>query len=80
MPWLTIIKWAGGILGGLALAWIVYAGLIRPTTKPNPTTTQKADNIINYNLTSRQSFGCSNFRIQRIPDETKTQITINPAQ
>jgi hypothetical protein len=73
--YLTIAKWLGGIVGGLALAWIVYAGLIRPTTKPNPTTTQKADNIINYNLTSRQSFGCSRFIIQRIPDD-QTEIKI----
>jgi len=78
--YLTLAKWVGGIVGGLVLAWIVYAGLIRPTTKPNPTTTQKADNIVNYYVYPRVSFGCSNFRIQRIPDETKTQITINPAQ
>jgi hypothetical protein len=74
--YLTLAKWVGGIVGGLALAWIVYAGLIRPTTKPNPSTTQKADTIVNYNITARQSFGCSRFLIQRIPDDqTEIQIT-----
>lgn len=59
MPYLTIAKWVGGLLGGLALAWIVYAGLIRPTTKPNPTTTNQADVINNYYNQPRISFGCS---------------------
>ena len=36
------------VLGGIG--WAVYAGIIRPVTKPIPTTTQKADKITNnYN-------------------------------
>ena len=30
------------------LAWAVYAGIIRPVTKPNPATTQNASQINNY--------------------------------
>lgn len=69
MPYLTMAKWVGGIVGGLIIAWIFYAGLIRPTTKPNPTTTQQGEIFINYNLNPRVSFGCANFKIQRIPDD-----------
>ncbi len=61
--YLTIAKWVGGALLGLMVAWIVYAGLIRPTTKPPVTTTQKADNIINYNNYPRISFGCARFNV-----------------
>ena len=70
IPYLTIGKWVSGIMGGLILSWIVYAGLIRPTTKPNPTTKQEAKVIVNYTIAPRQTFGCTHLRIQRIPDET----------
>ena len=70
MPYLTIAKWIGGVLGGLALAWIVYAGLIRPTTKPNPSTSQSAESIVNYTYTPRVSFGCASFRIiGKVPEK-----------
>jgi len=60
-----IIKWVGGALLGLGLAWAIYAGLIRPTTKPNPTETQSAETIINYNTSPHSTFGCNNIRIQK---------------
>jgi hypothetical protein len=67
--WFTIAKWGGGILGGLALAWIVYAGLIRPTTHPNPSTSQKADVItnVNYYITPHPVFGCAGIRVYNAP-------------
>jgi hypothetical protein len=72
MP-LIIAKWIGVVLGFLGLAWAVYAGIIRPVTKPNPSssTAQEAKEIINYTVTiqPRQSFGCTNFQIQRIPED-----------
>lgn len=74
MKWFAIAKWGGGVLGGLALAWIFYAGLIRPTTKPNPTTTNYAGEIVNYSIYPRVSFGCANFRILRRESEP-TEIT-----
>jgi len=72
LPYLTIGKWIGGLLAGLALAWIVYAGLIRPTTKPNPSTKQEATTIINHNYsTPKVSFGCMRFNVYERKDETK---------
>jgi len=71
MNYLMIGKWIGGTLAGLALAWIFYAGLIRPTTKPNPSTSQEAQNIINYTVTSRQSFGCSHYSFPKPKDSPK---------
>jgi flagellar biosynthesis/type III secretory pathway M-ring protein FliF/YscJ len=59
--YLTIAKWVGGVLLGLMVAWIVYAGLIRPTTKPNPSTSQNADSIVNYTYSPRLTFGCQRF-------------------
>lgn len=45
--------------------WGIYAGLIRPITKPNPTTTQNAENITNYNYPSpKVYFGCINYAIK----------------
>jgi len=29
------------------IGWAIYAGIIRPTTKPNASTSQKAENITN---------------------------------
>ena len=70
IPYLTIVKWGFGIFGGIMLATAIYFGLIRPTTKPNPTTKQEAKVIVNYTIAPRQTFGCTHLRIQRIPDET----------
>ena len=61
----TYIKWIVGIIGGLLIAWGLYAGIIRPTTKPNPTTKQEANIITNYTITPKVTFGCANFRIPK---------------
>lgn len=68
MNYLTIAKWVGAVIGGLVIAWAIYAGVIRPVTKPNPTTTNKADVIYNYTITPRHTFGCSAFLIRREKD------------
>jgi hypothetical protein len=51
----TLIKTSSSTLKGLlvigaiaGLGWAVYAGVIRPVTKPNPTTTYKAENLYKY--------------------------------
>ena len=77
MNYWTIAKWMGGIVLGLGVAWSIYAGIIRPTTKPNPTTTQNAEKIVNYTLSPRVSFGCVNWRIIREKqDKVITNSTI----
>lgn len=76
MYW-KISKWMGGVLLGIGLAWSIYAGIVRPTTKPNPTTTQKAENIVNYTLNPRVSFGCVNWKIygkEKITNTTDSNI------
>ena len=42
----------------IGIGWAIYAGIIRPIIKPNPTTTQQADSIqnINYNYPERRGF------------------------
>lgn len=80
MKWLTVVKYGGGILGGLALAWIFYAGLIRPTTKPVPTTTNNADTIVNLSVAPRVSFGCANFRLMRGDGVTSVEPEILKAK
>lgn len=62
---MSVLVW-GLVIAGLG--WAVYAGIIRPTTKPNPTETQQAENIVNYNyeLSPKQTFfGCANFKIDK---------------
>ena len=62
MPvWLT---WLGSRLGhwlvyfllSAIVIWGLYAGLIRPVTKPNPTNTQTGGISNTYNI--RSTFGC----------------------
>ena len=62
--WLKIFKWLGITLAAGLIGWGLYAGLIRPVTKPNPTETQKADIIINRNIISdfHPTFGCMRIR------------------
>jgi len=60
-----LLKWLA-ILGFIGIClWGLYAGLIRPTTKPNPSTHQQAQQIVNYTLQPKSYFGCSNFRIAK---------------
>ena len=59
MNWKLILRYGFGIVGGLLMAWGLYAGLIRPTTKPNPT--QEAATINNYYNQPR--FGCMRFQV-----------------
>jgi hypothetical protein len=64
MKWMVILKYFAGVVAGLGIAWAVYAGVIRPVTKPNPNTTQSAETIINHNYgTPKVYFGCLNMRI-----------------
>lgn len=60
---LKIVKYAGAVIAGLAIAWAIYAGIIRPVTKPNPSTTQSGEIINNYNNTPRISFGCARWAV-----------------
>jgi hypothetical protein len=48
----------------LAIGWAVYVAFIRPTTKPNPSTSQAADTINNFYNQPRISFGCAAWNIK----------------
>ena len=54
------------VFGGLG--WLIYVGMIRPHTKPNPTTRNEAEQIINYDVRP-SPFGCANFRLMGRKDE-----------
>jgi hypothetical protein len=65
-----LTKWViVGIIGLAVLAtagWIFYAGLIRPTTKPNPSTRQEgARDNYSTTISPKQTFGCMNFKIPK---------------
>ena len=46
------------------VGWSLYVTIIRPTTKPNPTTRQEAETIVNPSLDIRPNFGgCANLRV-----------------
>ena len=82
MNYLTIGKYVGGTLLGLGLAWAVYAGIIRPTTKPNPTTTQQATQITNHYNNPKSTFGCSCVKVYEYYKEKDENIpntnSVNP--
>jgi hypothetical protein len=73
--YLTIAKYVGIALAVGLIGWGLYAGLIRPTTKPNPSTAQQADNIVNYNYSPRVSFGCAYWKIK--PNEKVVEAASN---
>ena len=73
MPWLLVGKWVGGVVGGLVIAWLGYALIVKPFTKPIPTTTNQADNIYNYYNNPRISFGCAAWNI---PNEVVKPETV----
>jgi len=53
-------------------AWIFYAGLIRPTTKPNPSTQQLgAKDNYSYTIAPKQTFGCSTIIIPKGSEPAK---------
>jgi hypothetical protein len=58
-----ILKYVGGILGGLLVAWVAYVGIVRPHTKPNPTTTNQAEMMVNYTFNVQPRFGCAGVRV-----------------
>ena len=74
---IKIVKYAGAIIAGLAIAWAVYAGIIRPVTKPNPSTTQSGENIYNYYNTPRISFGCARWSIYGKEKDISSPNSIN---
>ena len=58
--WGSLCKWLGHWLVYFLLSaiviWGLYAGLIRPITKPNPTSVQSGGISYNYNI--HPTFGC----------------------
>ncbi len=66
--WGIVVKWLGHwlvyfILSAVVL-WGLYAGIIRPVTKPNPSTKQEAKIINNYTYNIKPTFGCMRMPIQ----------------
>lgn len=68
------------VIGAIAgLGWAIYAGLIRPITKPNPSTTQQGqrDNF-SYTIAPRQTFGgCMRFDLKK-PNDVAIPIGETP--
>lgn len=62
--WGIIIKWLGHwivyFLLSAVVLWGLYAGIIRPVLKPNPSTKQEATTIYNntYNCKALIGWGC----------------------
>lgn len=75
LAWNGFKKWAVFIAFVLVIAglgWAVYAGIIRPTTKPNPSTTQTAESIANYTFEPHQTFfGCASYKAEDYKKDKK---------
>lgn len=47
------------------IGWAVYVTVVRPHTKPNPTTTEYADNIYKHEVSQpRVWFGCMSIQVR----------------
>ncbi len=67
----SLIKVLSVILLLAGLGWAIYAGIIRPVTKPNPTNRQEgARDNYNFTIQPRSYFGCQRFEIKK-PEEAK---------
>jgi hypothetical protein len=45
-----ILSWVCIFITGGTLIWAIYAGLVKPVTNPNPTTTQTGGTSYNYDI------------------------------
>jgi len=59
------------VLGVIALVvWSIYVTVVKPHTKPTPTTTQQAEQITNITHNyPKPTFGCMYFRISTVPEK-----------
>ena len=55
--WVKSLMIGLGIFAILVVGYAIYKAYIRPA----PTTAQKAEQIVNYNYTPQQTFGCMRF-------------------
>lgn len=69
MNYIAVAKWIGVGVLVLVIGWAIYAGIIRPVVKPNPSTANQAEVIYNYTIQPRSTFGCSAFLIRREKDD-----------
>ncbi len=61
---LKLLSIIGSALALVGVGWAIYAGIIRPITKPNPNESQHAGTITNYNYTfepHQTFFGCARY-------------------
>jgi hypothetical protein len=70
MPvWLTwlgtrLVHWLIYAAITALVGWCVYVTIIRPHTKPNPTTSQNAAEIVNYQQ-PKVMFGCMRWELPK---------------
>lgn len=58
------------VLGGIV--WACYVVFVRSVTKPNPTTTQHAEQIENTDISPKPNFGgCVSFKVYQYYKEKK---------
>lgn len=66
--WISVLVWTLVLAG---IGWAIYAGIIRPVTKPNPSTTQQgARDNYSYTIQPKSYFGCMRIDIKK-PEENK---------
>ncbi len=68
MPWLAwlgtrLAHWLVYMILTAIVLWSAYVTIIKPHTKPTPTTEQRADTINNYNV--KPTFGCMRFEVMK---------------
>ena len=70
--WALIEPWISWLCIALIGGWTVYAGLIKPVVKPNPTTTNVQSGGVSYTYDFHPTFGC-----MRVPEQMKTVNATN---
>ena len=69
-----LIKRSAAILFVLGLIWSIYVTVVRPHTKPNPSTKQEAENIVNYTYDVKPTFGCMRFNAYGKKNKEKDKV------
>lgn len=73
----SIVKIVAMVVAGLAVVWVIYAGVIKPVLFPSPTTTENAQTVYNISYYPDKTDFCllNIFGVELISRHSYPQVT-----